>query len=146
MTFCIVAATIVTLGLTRGPVARTLAGKELLLRGEETLSEEAVRAEIARAQFDAIRAHSLGAEGKHAHPRLVEQYGHRLAVAEDHVLAKGSHEERRLQHYRAVLIAVEAGRKKLLELFNSGRIHDIVMHRLEGELDQEELSRLGWSG
>ena len=25
-------------------------------------------------------------------------------------------------------------------------IHDIVMHRLEGELDQEELSRLGWSG
>jgi hypothetical protein len=58
----------------------------------------------------------------------------------------GSHEERRLQHYRAVLIAVEAGRKKLLELVNSGRIHDIVMHRLEGELDQEELSRLGWSG
>jgi CPA1 family monovalent cation:H+ antiporter len=44
------------------------------------------------------------------------------------------------------LIAVEAGRKKLLELVNSGRIHDIVMHRLEGELDQEELSRLGWSG
>ena len=62
------------------------------------------------------------------------------------VLANGSHEERRLQHYRVVLIAVEAGRKKLLELFNSGRIHDIVMHRLEGELDQEELSRLGWSG
>lgn len=139
VTFCVVAATIVALGLTLGPVAKTLAGKEFLLRGEDTLSEEAVRAELARAQFDAIRAHSLDAEGKHAHPRLVEQYGHRLAMAEDHVLAKGSHEERRLQHYRAVLIAVEAGRSKLLELFNSGRIHDSVMHRLEGELDQEEL-------
>jgi CPA1 family monovalent cation:H+ antiporter len=139
VTFCVVAATIVALGLTLGPVAKTLAGKEFLLRGEETLSEEAVRAEIARAEFDAIRAHSLGAEGKHLHPRLVEQYGHRLAIAEDHVLAKGPHEERRLQHYRAILIAVEAGRNKLLELFNSGRIHDSVMHRLEGELDQEEL-------
>ncbi|WP_194458912.1 hypothetical protein [Bradyrhizobium sp. CCBAU 53421] len=28
---------------------------------------------------------------------------------------------------------------KLLELFNGGRIHDSIMHRLEGELDQEEL-------
>jgi Na+/H+ antiporter len=139
VTFCVVAATIVALGLTLGPVAKTLAGKEFLLRGEETLSEETVRAEIAQAQFDAIRAHSHGTDGRHAHPRLVEQYGHRLAVAEDHVLAKGSHEERRLQHYRAVLIAVEAGRKKLLDLFNTGQIHDSVMHRLEGELDQEEL-------
>ncbi|WP_244550021.1 hypothetical protein [Bradyrhizobium erythrophlei] len=103
------------------------------------MSEEVLRAEIARAQFDAIRAHSVGAEGEHTHPRLVEQYGHRLAVAEDHALAKGVHEERRLQHYRAVLIAVEAGRNRLLELFNAGRIHDSVMHRLEGELDQEEL-------
>ncbi|WP_027535251.1 hypothetical protein [Bradyrhizobium sp. WSM3983] len=59
-------------------------------------------------------------------------------MAEDHVLAKGSHEERRLQHYRAILIAVEAG-NRLLELFNSGRIHDTVMHRLESELDQEDL-------
>jgi hypothetical protein len=139
VTFCVVAATIVALGLTLGPVAKTLAGKEFLLRGQETLSEEAVRAEVVRAQFDAIRTHSVGAEGKQAHPRLVEQYGHRLAVAEDHALAKGSHEEQRLQHYRAVLIAVVAGRKKLLELFNSGRIHDSVMHRLESELDQEEL-------
>lgn len=139
VTFCVVAATIVVLGLTLGPVAKMLAGKEFLLHGEETLSEEAIRAEIARAQFDSISAHSLGSEGKHAHPRLVEQYGHRLAVAEDHVLAKGPHGERRLQHYRAVLIAVEAGRSKLLELFNAGRIHDSVMHRLEGELDQEEL-------
>ncbi|UFX43912.1 Na+/H+ antiporter [Bradyrhizobium sp. 41S5] len=139
VTFCVVAATIVVLGLTLGPVAKTLVGKEFLLRGEETLSEEMLRAEIARAQFDAIRAHSVGAEGEHAHPRLVEQYGHRLAVAEDHALAKGVHEERRLQHYRAVLIAVEAGRNRLLELFNAGRIHDSVMHRLEGELDQEEL-------
>lgn len=139
VTFCVVAATIVALGLTLGPIAKTLAGKEFLLRGEETLSEEAVRAEIARAQFDAISAHSLGTEGKHAHPRLVEQYGHRLAVAEDHALAQGSHETSRLQHYRAILVAVQAGRNKLLELFNSGRIHDSVMHRLEGELDQEEL-------
>ncbi|WP_426419645.1 Na+/H+ antiporter [Bradyrhizobium genosp. A] len=139
VTFCVVAATIVALGLTLGPIAKTLAGQEFLLRGEETLSEEAVRAEIARAEFDAIRAHSLGAEGKHLHPRLVEQYGHRLAIAEDHVLAKRPHEERRLQHYRAILIAVGAGRNRLLELFNSGRIHDSVMHRLEGELDQEEL-------
>jgi CPA1 family monovalent cation:H+ antiporter len=54
---------------------------------------------------------------------------HRLAVAEDHLLSKGAHEGRRLQHYCAPLIAAEAGRKKLLELFNSGRIHDSVMHR-----------------
>ncbi|RFB81582.1 Na+/H+ antiporter [Methylovirgula sp. 4M-Z18] len=139
VTFCVVAATIVALGLTLGPVARTLAGKEFLLRGVETLSEEAVRVEIARAEFDAIRMHSLGANGEHAHPRLVEQYGHRLSAAEEHALAKESHGERRLQHYRAVLIAVEAGRRKLLELFNSGRIHDSVMHRLEAELDREEL-------
>ncbi|MET4476711.1 Na+/H+ antiporter [Bradyrhizobium sp. F1.13.3] len=139
VTFCVVAATIVVLGLTLGPVAKTLAGRAFLLHGEKTLSEESVRAEVARAQFDVIKAHSLGAEGKHAHPRLVEQYGHRLAVAEDHVRAGGPHRERRLQHYHAVLIAVEAGRRKLLELFDTGGIHDSVMHRIEGELDQEEL-------
>ena len=139
VTFCVVAATIVALGLTLGPVAKTLAGKVFLLHGEETLSEEAARAEIARAQFDAIKAYSVDADGKHVHPRLVEQYGHRVTAAEAHAVAKGPHEQRRLQHYRAVLIAVEAGRGRLLDLFNSGRVHDSVMHRLEGELDQEEL-------
>jgi Na+/H+ antiporter len=140
VTFCVVAATIIVLGLTLGPIAKTLAGKEFMLHGEDTLSEEAVRAAVARAQFDAIRAHSAGTAGEHAHPRLVEQYGYRLAAAEDHLRAKETHEERRLQHYRAVLIAVEASRKKLLELFNTGQVHDNVMHRLEGELDQEELT------
>lgn len=140
MTFCIVAATIVVLGLTLGPLAKTLVGKEFMLRGDDTLSEEVARAAIARAQFDAIRAHSAGTEREQAHPRLVEQYRHRLAVAEDHVLAKETHEERRLQHYRAVLIAAKAGRKQLLQLFNRGQVHDSVMHRLEGELDQEELA------
>jgi len=140
VTFCVVAATIIVLGLTLGPLAKMLVGKEFLLRQEETLSEESARATIARAQFDAINVHSANAEQEHAHPRLVEQYGYRLTVAEHHALIKEPHENRRLQHYRAILIAVEAGRKKLLELFNAGQIHDSVMYKLEEELDQEELT------
>lgn len=140
VTFCVVAATIVVLGLTLGPLAKTLVGKEFMLRSEDTLSEEAARAAIARAQFEAIRAHSAGTDQQHVHPRLVEQYKHRLAVAEDHMLAKEAHEERRVQHYRAVLIAAGAGRRRLLELFNDGQIHDSVMHTLESELDHEELT------
>ena len=48
----------------------------------------------------------------------------------------------RQEHFGAVLSAVRAGRAELVRLHRAGEIHDEVLHRLENELDLEELTAL----
>jgi monovalent cation/hydrogen antiporter len=142
VTFSVIAATIILLGLTLGPLAKTLVGRKFLLMKDSSMSEADVRAVLAHAQLEAVTSHSLGEDGVHRHPRLVEQYGYRAAVADDFLASAAKHAGRRAEHLQTVLVAIAAGRTELLRLFKLGRIHDSLMHKLEAEFDYEEINSL----
>jgi hypothetical protein len=59
-----------------------------------------------------------------------------------HGTAEGDDEtigEESLAHFKAALRAVEEGRAELLRLLHEGDVHDSVVHRIEAELDLEEI-------
>jgi len=59
-------------------------------------------------------------DGSQKHPRLLEQYGHRVRITK--------------------LYSREAGRAEVLRLHRSGMIRDEVMRTLESDLDLQELA------
>ena len=138
-TFLVILVTVLVQGATLAPLVRAFRLGEFSQQQSTTLPEAEARARMARAELAAIERHSLGNDGTHRHPRLVEQYGYRARAAARFSETAGGLMAEKQAHFAAVLAAVAVGREELLRLHRAGEIHDSVLHVLEGELDLEEI-------
>lgn len=138
-TFLVILMTVLVQGTTLKPLVRAFRLGEFRLSQGSTLPEAEARARMAQAELAAVEQHSLGDDGTHRHPRLVEQYGHRARATTRFSEAGGGLIGEKQAHFAAVLTAVAAGREELLRLHRAGEIHDSVLHTLESELDLEEV-------
>lgn len=138
VTFVTIAGTILVLGGTLAPLARSIAGKDFLLDQMKTLSEAELRIKLSEAELAAIRAYVAKGEDRHGE-RLIARYEWRAEVAR--MAGDGtSSVDTRSTHAGATLQAVGAARRTLLALYEQGQVHDSLLHQFEGELDLEELS------
>ena len=139
LTFAVILLSILVQGTTLAPLIRLLGLGGSQPDAPSTLREAAARAMVTQAALDAIRAHSRQPDGSERHPRLVEQWTHRVAVSSKLAGAEATYSPHRTEHFTALLVAVGAARHRLLELHRSGQVHDSVLQVLESELDLEEL-------
>ena len=139
VTLAVILISILLQGLTLAPLIRLLRLGGFTQKGETTLGEAQARALLADEALAAIRHGSQAPDGTERHPRLVEQYTHRAAMATRFANSAGRDTPQRQAHYQAVLDANRAARARLLQLHRTARIHDSVLHILEAELDLEEL-------
>ncbi len=137
-TFLVILVTVLLQGATLAPLIRMLRLDEFTLERPPSMPGDEARATMARAQLDAVERESR-ADGAQKHPRLVEQYGYRARASARFVESRGALEPDRQEHFRVVLAAIAAGRERVLQLHQEGRIHDTVLHALENELDLEEM-------
>jgi CPA1 family monovalent cation:H+ antiporter len=139
-TLAVILISILVQGTTLVPLIRALRLSEFVLKRRASLSEAEARVEVALAALAALKQYSTGADGAERHPRLVEQYSRRAAMAAHFVDTQGQHADKRADHYAAILIANRSARNEVLSLHRAGKIHDSVLHSLEAELDLEEIS------
>ncbi len=118
--------------VARGPVRRAGARAADRFTGPRAGGSGAVAGHRARL--------SRTEDGSELHPRLLEQYCYRARAAERFSSAEADLLSHRQEHFGAVLSAIRAGRAELVRLHRAGEIHDEVLHRLENELDLEELT------
>ena len=138
-TFAVILVTVLVQGATLAPLIRAFDLSRFTQQRAKTLSEAAARSRMAQAQVAEVERRSLGPDGSHRHPRLMEQYGFRARASERFEAADGGLLDARAEHFTVVLAASAAGRAEILRLHRAGQIHDRVLHALEGELDLEEL-------
>lgn len=139
-TLAVILISILLQGMTLAPLIRVLRLGGFALEQRPTLSEAAARVQVGRAALAAVKRLSAGEDGTERHPRLVEQYGHRVEMAVRFVAANGGLAADRAEHFATILAANRAARAEVLRLHRVGRIHDSVLHALEAELDSEEIS------
>jgi monovalent cation/hydrogen antiporter len=142
-TLAVILVSILIQGMTLAPLIRILQLRGFTLEQHPTLSEAAARVLVARAALAEVRRLSAGEDGTVLHPRMIEQYSHRLEMAVRFVEANGGLAAKRVEHFAAVLAANRAARAEVLRLHRAGSIHDSVLHVIETELDFEEMSARG---
>lgn len=138
--FAVILVTVLVQGSTLAPLIRWmgLTGGDQARRHQQSHDEACLR--MLEAQLDAVRALSAGPDGEEQHPRLLEQYRHRTAVAAQFVADRDKHLPMRKRHFGAVLAAIDAGRAEALRMHASGMIGDAVLRELEHELDLQQLA------
>jgi CPA1 family monovalent cation:H+ antiporter len=139
-TFGVILVTVLFQGTTLEPIAKLVSGLKFAALNVPDLTEAEARARIAEAQFSAIEKESLGSDGSHRHPRLMEQFSHRMLEAARFSEASEVTKLHLADHCNAVLAAVAAGRRELLRMHRANEIHDTVLTAIEQELDLEEVA------
>ena len=140
-TFVVIFATLVVQGGSLGAVVRLVR----LKRGRATtMSELEARSHTFRASLDELeKRRASTAEGDaDIVQRLIDEYRIRVLNNENAHSEGSEHVERRARHLRLELDLVAVSRHALLQLHRQNRIRDAVLHRLEAELDLEELRLL----
>ncbi|MET4038904.1 Na+/H+ antiporter [Bradyrhizobium sp. RT6a] len=140
VTFAVILVTVLIQGATLAPLVRLLSGAGFVSLSTAKLSEAEARARIAAAQLAAVEKESLDPDGKHRHPRLMEQYSYRVRASARLSEEPDTFASHRVDHFRAVLSAISAGRNELLRMHRADQIHDSVLHAIEQELDLEEIT------
>lgn len=138
--FVTILVTVLVQGTTLGPLIRLVG-----ITGEEDAAtrregEAQARARVAQAQLGAIAALSRQDDGSERHPRLVEQYGRRAALAAAAREDAERHRSNRTDHHAAVLHGIRAARREALRLHAEGAIHDETLRAIEWDLDLEQLA------
>jgi CPA1 family monovalent cation:H+ antiporter len=136
--FAVILVTVLVQGTTIGPLIKFL-DLSVPERTDtpELLNYHAARTHIARASLRWLRE-TARPHGHQAHPQLVEEFERRLHF-DARMLEGQTSTETRGDHFSAWLQALEAGRQALVSLHRKQRVHDDVLHAIEGELDLEEL-------
>ena len=136
--FAVILVTVLVQGTTIGKLIQMLR----LSVPERTdapalLNYHQARTQIAQASLRWL--HDLAAAGgRQPHPQLVEEFERRLRF--DATMRDGqTTAEARGGHFEAWLQALQAAREALVSLHRKQRVHDDVLHAIEGELDLEEL-------
>ncbi|QVN13257.1 sodium:proton antiporter [Burkholderia sp. LAS2] len=137
-TFLLIIATLVVQGGTLAPLIRVL---KLRPAARRTMSEHAVRAHTfgaALAELDAREQRGAGLE-RASLDRLLTEYRSRVAFNERAHRDGAEPADVRARMLRVELELVGVSRDALLGLHRDGRVDDAVLHRIESELDFEEL-------
>lgn len=137
-TFLVIFGTLVIQGGSLGVLIRLIG---LRPAHRTTMSELEARSHTFRASLQALKRISKTTEGEDRNlvQRLVDEYEVRVRNNEKAHLEGSEHVELRARHLRLELDLVATSRKTLLHLHRDGKIEDAVLHRLEAELDLEEL-------
>lgn len=137
-TFLVIFATLVVQGGSLGAVVRLV---RLRRAQTTTMSEFEARAHTFRASLNELEQRQRSARGEDEEliERLLDEYRIRVRSNENAHASGAEHVERRERHLRLELDLVAASRQELLRLYQQNRIRDSVLHRLEAELDLEEV-------
>jgi len=137
-TFLVIFGTLVIQGGSLGVLIRLIGLRPM--RGS-TMSELEARSHTFRASLNELKKISKSAEGedKNLVQRLIDEYEVRVRNNEKAHSEGSEHVELRARHLRLELDLVATSRQTLLHLHREGKIEDSVLHRLEAELDLEEL-------
>jgi monovalent cation/hydrogen antiporter len=138
-TFAVILVTVLLQGSTLGPLIRLLHISGISLPTRQSLTEAEAQQRIAAAQLAAVERGAYDASGAELHPRLLEQYRFRARAAANFVESADTLAAAKRDHFELVLDAVTAGRTELLRLHRDGEVHDVVVRRIEEQLDLEEL-------
>ncbi len=137
--FVVILVTVLVQGTTLAPLIRLLR----IVRPDEAPSQQRSEDEAWRrmmeAQYRAVAARSRRPDGSERHPRLVEQFAHRVRAAADYLSDRDMHLPRKQEHFDVVLDAIHAGRAEILRMHRAGDIHDRVLRALEQELDLQQM-------
>lgn len=141
-TFGVILATVLLQGTTLGLLARWLG---LLDAGHAEgnegtlLSADAARAQVMAATAGWLETVVDRESGSPVHPNLLRDYRRRAEITARFLVETEQLRPVRDEHFAMALQAVGVGRAALLKLHRKKRIHDSVLHMIEGELDFEEL-------
>lgn len=141
-TFAVIFVTVVVQGLTLAPLARLVGFRDDHTSAESKyLTQYQARSLAFQASLDALKQIDLTQCGGHEDVvlRLIDEYSHRI---DSNARAHAGGEplvHLRLTRLNLGLRAVQAARAALLQLHNENRIKDKTLHRIESELDFEEV-------
>lgn len=138
-TFVVIFATLVVQGLTLAPLLRLL--KLQPGRHVAAMSEHEVRSRTFSASLAELRRRQAAdpATQDETLNRLIGEYETRVRNNENAHLHGQEHVDRRARQLQLELELVDVSRQELLRLHRTGSVPDAVLHRIESELDFEEL-------
>jgi Na+/H+ antiporter len=112
--------------------------------GRQTMSELEARSKTFNAALQALSTRKAGSENVDdmALRRLLDEYKVRVSNNERAHHEGAEQADARARQLRLELDMVSVSRRELLELKDAGRIDDVVLHRIEAELDFEEMRLL----
>jgi NhaP-type Na+/H+ or K+/H+ antiporter len=135
-TFVVIAVTVLLQGGTLGWLVKWLKPSTPDF-GAAHIGEHAAREKIYAAALELISA-EVDEQGRHLHPKLMEEYRRRVFVYRRNSEGEEGVMEVRKAHFDMALAAVDRARAELLQLHRLGAVHDSTLHAVEGELDLEE--------
>ena len=138
--FAVIMVTVLVQGSTLAPLAALLRVASPDEEQHFRENEASAWRRVAESQYHAIQECSRKEDGGEKHPRLLEQYRHRAEVAAQYEADRDTHESIKVAHFKAVLVALQAGRAEILHMHRAGEIQDRVMRDLEHELDLQEIA------
>jgi CPA1 family monovalent cation:H+ antiporter len=136
--FAVIFATVLIQGMTLGPLIRWLGVKETEA-AHARLNHSQAEAALARTQLGTVESHAYASDGALVHPRLLAQYQRKASATSTYADNEAHYADDLQAHYNVVLAAITAGRTELIRLHRAGDIDDDTLHRLERDLDLEEI-------
>lgn len=137
-TFIVIFATLVIQGLSLAPLIRLL---RVQPAKRTTMSELEARSHAFRAALVELEkiAQTTPKDECEVVDRLLDEYRLRVRANEDAHQSGAAHVALREKHLRLELALVAKSREALLKLHGDDRIQNAVLHRIEAELDFEEV-------
>jgi CPA1 family monovalent cation:H+ antiporter len=138
LSFAVLFATLVLQGLSLPLLIRKLGLREDTSEAAEENKARLKAAQAAIARIDELAEEDWVREDtaerlRRAYEYRLNRFSARFDDGDD-----GDYEERSAQYQRLVREALEAQRRKIIELRNQGVVNDEVMHRIERDLDLED--------
>ncbi|MGF6259765.1 NhaP-type Na+/H+ or K+/H+ antiporter [Paraburkholderia youngii] len=140
-TFLLIIATLVVQGGSLAPLIRLL---KLRPTARHAMSEHEARARTFGASLAALEEidHRSSGIERATFERLLAEYRIRVTANESAYQSGADRIEHRAHFLRVELELVGVSREALLGLHRDGKVDDAVLHRIESELDFEELRLL----
>ncbi len=138
--FFVILTTVIIQGTTIGPLSQFLSIEKNETFEVGYLTELQSLAKIEAAQYKRVKKLAYNRKGKLLHPRLLEQYGFRAQTFDQYKDHEEFPSEVRNKHYDIILAAVAAGREELISLHRAGELHDELLHKIERDLDLQEIA------
>ena len=138
--FVVILITVLVQGGTIGVLIRYLKIQLHIEHDKRYLTEPQSWAKIESVQYSTVKALAYDKHGNLLHPRLLEQYGYRANISDQHKDQPELPSEVVRTHYDIVLAAIASGREELLRLHRLGEMHDEMLHAIERDLDLQEIA------
>jgi CPA1 family monovalent cation:H+ antiporter len=139
LTFCVIFVTLVVQGLTLPAVIRALDIRDDGRDGSEELKARLTATKAALRRLDELALEEWTRDDTIDRMRRAYGYRKRRLAARAGKLEDDGYEDRSLAYQTVVREVLEAQRREIVRLRNEGTISNDVMHRIERELDLEDV-------